>query len=761
MESWINDILEGVEKVPVLAGTPGSMVVFGERSQPIIANSKGQVLMSAAEYGQGRVIVFTHSSFTKLKLFTEPISDENIARFYQNIKQWVTRGTISDNPVIKDLMKVKNEIENEQILIGTGSALPSPAHFKMLQDYVYNGGAMVIGETPWGFLQVRPNYTLQTMPMNRYIGFLGMAFTGEYFSFGSLTDMADNNAKYSHLLNALRSSNDLENFKKHGAVIQKSLRHLPNEVFHTVKEELMENIKKHHGQIHTSPTPKKPLSKPEEKALVMLMVRAFKSFGSVHDMVKVPSCDVFPGDFDAPPALECIDFSLAAPELDIMCFHPTGWYVPPGEELTVTVLSEEPEEGEDHWMVAIGSHTDELFNTDAPWRRWPTTQVRKDLLNREDCSVPHDESELLEDEAVGETDQGQCLAQQAELQSPTVKLLTHAGGLVYFISQEKTKKPLTVLMENVLQAPYYNISNEDSRRNWCERKKSPGLWSDLVGRRIRFSVPSASVQRLENPEELLTFWDAVVECHYDLTGLLNERLRMEWVVADEQPRAGYMHAGYPVVTGLDVVRPEKGWTEDSILNVQRLRKEGDWGMFHELGHNVQDGMWTFDGTSEVTCNIFSLHAMDVMCGQKPWIHSWLKKHIPKVKKFFKEGPTQRKWQSNAYVALFIYAQLARDFGWDAYKKVFAEYKSLKKSERPRGSSQKIAQWITRFSKTVENNLCPLFAFWGFSIDEGTKTALESLPGHLPKDEITDIAPERASDICKEYNICGGPLEFSH
>lgn len=83
----------------------------------------------------------------------------------------------------------------------------------------------------------------------------------------------------------------------------------------------------------------------------------------------------------------------------------------------------------------------------------------------------------------------------------------------------------------------------------------------------------------------------------------NERKR--FIVSDIRPSAGYMHSGYPIVTGLDVATSTNS---NFIFNMTNFLKNGDWGIFHEMGHNMQRGWWTFDGTGEVTCNIFSLKA---------------------------------------------------------------------------------------------------------------------------------------------------------
>jgi hypothetical protein len=40
---------------------------------------------------------------------------------------------------------------------------------------------------------------------------------------------------------------------------------------------------------------------------------------------------------------------------------------------------------------------------------------------------------------------------------------------------------------------------------------------------------------------------------------------------------------------LDVSDPK---SNDFIFNSEELEKKGAWGLFHELGHNMQQGWWS-------------------------------------------------------------------------------------------------------------------------------------------------------------------------
>ena len=50
-----------------------------------------------------------------------------------------------------------------------------------------------------------------------------------------------------------------------------------------------------------------------------------------------------------------------------------------------------------------------------------------------------------------------------------------------------------------------------------------------------------------------------------------------------------MHSGTPIMTQEDVTFEFLGCGKDII-------KEGNWGIYHEFGHNHQDYKWTTSGT---------------------------------------------------------------------------------------------------------------------------------------------------------------------
>lgn len=148
----------------------------------------------------------------------------------------------------------------------------------------------------------------------------------------------------------------------------------------------------------------------------------------------------------------------------------------------------------------------------------------------------------------------------------------------------------------------------------------------------------------------------------------------------------------------------------------------------------------FEGTGEVTVNIFTLHAMDNVCHIETWIHPWLKDQMSSTKRYIKNGCNFDTWKEKPGVALFIYAQLVREYGWESYRNVLRTYEKSK--PKLRSEQEKMDHWILTFSKEVGYNLVPLFKFWGFPVSQSIIDDLEDYPIPNIGDEFIELAPER-------------------
>ena len=50
----------------------------------------------------------------------------------------------------------------------------------------------------------------------------------------------------------------------------------------------------------------------------------------------------------------------------------------------------------------------------------------------------------------------------------------------------------------------------------------------------------------------MALWDKILDAYADFAGIPHHRLRPERYCTDRQISVGYMHNGYPIMTGLDV-----------------------------------------------------------------------------------------------------------------------------------------------------------------------------------------------------------------
>ena len=92
-----------------------------------------------------------------------------------------------------------------------------------------------------------------------------------------------------------------------------------------------------------------------------------------------------------------------------------------------------------------------------------------------------------------------------------------------------------------------------------------------------------------------------------------------------------------------------------------------------------------------------------------------------------------RWKSDPFLALTMYHQLRTGFGWETYKKVFAQYRELPKTERPKTDDEKRDQWLVRYSRACGKNLGPFFEAWGVPTTESARKSIADLPGWMPAD----------------------------
>jgi len=283
-----------------------------------------------------------------------------------------------------------------------------------------------------------------------------------------------------------------------------------------------------------------------------------------------------------------------------------------------------------------------------------------------------------------------------------------------------------VTVGGAVQAPVFRVGDDGAQ--WrAEARQAPAPWAEVVGRNMIVTTPSENVRTLDDPAAVADAWDRVLDASAELAGQPQARERPERFVADQQLSAGYMHSGYPLMCHLDQAA--------HLVDAVHLTTEGNWGFFHEVGHNHQSDLWTFDGTVEVTVNLFTLYAYEQAAGIPPLANDRGSVEFVRseLAKYDFTHPDFAQWQSDPFLALAMYVQLQHAFGWGAYERVFAEYRDLPPGDRPTTDDEKRDQWLVRFSRVVGMNLGPFFQAWGVPTSDAARASVADLPVWLPRD----------------------------
>ncbi|MCY3002728.1 MAG: M60 family metallopeptidase [Planctomycetota bacterium] len=699
-------LLEDVRTVERV-GIPGPIAVFGDKAFPIVTGGHGgaqAALIAGGRIGSGRVLVFGHNGYAG------PAAKRpgETAALMKNLLVWTAKskakalkvGTLGGMfgglmaETGYEVVALPNGPEPEGVaklaIIGCAPLSLSDEETDWLIKYVAGGGAVICGDTPWGWLQGHPNERVEERPGQRLLAQAGLAYADGY------TEPTSDNGQLAanvpdplvHAGRALELMLALEAGKATATdaqlaqaqvSLQLALRWMPKGDV-AFRERLEKLVKAKEASLVVSESQPMKRSNALGRALLAIQVEMLRSEPIGKVRAHASAAD-FPGDVDAPAQVLSaeIDASLGG-------WHSTGAYARPGAKVELQLPAEALGRG---FALRIGCHDDTLWHLDT-WKRVPAITLE----------VPANERTTL--------------------------AANPFGGPVYVVVPDGcTLGKLKVQLRGVVPAPLFVLGRTTLEEWRDEQRTRPAPWAELSSRKLGISLPSAAIRSLDDPKALMEFWDRVLDAEAELVGVPKARPRPERFVCDRQISAGYMHSGYPVMTHLDAA--------EHVVALDNLRHAKDvWGFVHELGHNLQRPEWTFDGTGEVTNNVIGLYAIERCCdqrGEDPG-HEGVS-NPPSVEAYVARGAKFDEWKNDPFLALTMYRQLREAFGWEPFQRVFAEYRALGRNERPQGEEEKRDEWMRRMSEATGKNLGPFFQAWGVPTSEKARRGVERLAPWMP------------------------------
>ena len=722
------DFLTGVSDI-ANSGTPGQLALFSDSCFAIVLGQSGQLKAPIAAAGTAkaangkeiRVVAFTHSWASESQA-----SVGSTGKLLQNVARWA--GGSKPDPVIGmlgcDLTTTFTAAGFKPVTLRGGDKLSgelaekrcdvvfcgkdiSPAEQRALEGFTKAGHGFVGFYCPWGWAQVRSK-PVAAHPYNGIFALVGMAYTPE--TVGPTITTKDRLKEHEEMrqgydclqvpgpeynawnaLDMLIEANegkrvlDSATARQAGASVLLASRNLPKG--ETAFRGRVATLSAAGSAI---PSPEKPLNdnKPLDRALLGARLSELMTADPAQRGPH-PAAASFPGSVpDSAPSTSA-SIEVCPSREGKGAWQNTGLYAPPGKPLRITVTNGTKVDGV---SVRIGCHEDDLWHL-SEWKRVPQITTVESIVY------------------------------------PTTNTANPFGGLVYFQIDNPKTPNFIVTIDGAIAAPYFQLGTT-SNADWNAMVSRPAPWAELTTGPggITLTIPTDVARKIKDPTAIMEHWAKVQVAAAELAAWPAPApgIRGQRFVADVQISAGYMHSGYPIMTHLDAA---------SFMTDTNGLTEHGWGPYHELGHNHQSPLWTFEGTTEVTCNIFTLYVLETVCGVNDAEKARVLNDEGSAKRarYLAEGAKFEAWKADPFLALQMYAMVKRDFGWKPFKAVFAEYERLAPAERPKVDAAKRDQWMVRLSKAINKNLGPFFQAWGVPTSDAARQSIADLPAWMPAD----------------------------
>lgn len=302
------------------------------------------------------------------------------------------------------------------------------------------------------------------------------------------------------------------------------------------------------------------------------------------------------------------------------------------------------------------------------------------------------------------------------------------GGLIYILPERPLARQVDLKFTGTLRAPSFKLG-VTSDQEWKDMVRTSTVpWFELEGNRIVFTLETAKLKKfpIQSPTELMETWDqAIKEGYWDWTGMTegnpDPKHRApfnKWRIVHDvlfRPTVAQV-SGYPI----------RARNSDNYFR-QAVDLEGvkflNWGTYHELGHNMQQGsVWSFAGNGEVTNNLFHFKVSKIFGKQSYKIAEvWPAglHYIQAADKTWDGMETDDRFKSKHNdIKLIMYAQIFEKYGYDFMTYLYTAARNARFTSA--NNQQKIDFFYERLSEFVHMDMEPFLNNWGISVSNIAK-----------------------------------------
>ena len=738
-------ITAGGGEIDLGKSVPGIIEIRDDaRAVAVLTDTKGRAIAAASAAGEGegpdagRVVAFSHGSFLKGGSLHE---QDAVTELVANAVRWAGKSRdpgVAVHPNLKALAEIliaaglRAEIVDPAdfpaagfsvyCMVGQPDATPEN-EIDRFAEYTATGGGLVTSATPWAFAEKFPDFA--KFPGNRLLTHSSIRYRGKG-AVGAGLKLAVNSAASEKPLtrpgeaptpkpvmpiggkptNSPSAATDAalklaENHQSLGAgergelmaVVESGIE-LRGDKLATFLAAVLRLNQAIGPVIPTKENPIRPASQP-------FLTRFLRFENQLNQnlpagaMYAIPAAADYPGA--VPEDAERITHDLTidgtyrgwlsgrgAGFSGAKEMRPTGVYAAPGEKITVNLPAKLAGEG---FEVIIGSYKGSVEKKDA-WNRHLQLMTRFEVTGR------------------------------------STEASNGLGGLVNIrVPNGAEYDEIEVTIEGGVRAPLY-IEGVTDLDEWKKTiRKYPAPWAEIAGKRMILALPSDHIRSLNDPDEVVAVWNGIIESCAELVGVDRDNYRAERVVFDRQISAGSMHSGYPFAAHI-------GGGSAQAVDAKALKSDGNWGFFHELGHNHQHDLWSLPGTGETTCNLWSVYVFEEFIGKnRDNTHGAIGKlnRRQRITEYFKNDTVDFAGNWSVWTALETYLQIQEEFGWEPFTRVFIEYNELDRSKGPKTQQEKNDRFVVSLSRAVGKNLAPFWQTWGLPLSAEVHRELKDLP----------------------------------
>ncbi len=686
-------------------GNPASLVVYGDGEATAVLED-GTVLGARTRVGAGRVSALGHGGFlgdTRGDTRAYLLGELAWLCAGPTVRAWGLPKGLGDamGSLGITVERVEGSLETldldgVDLIVGSPQRFARGGRLDDLRAWLEQGGAMLAVETAWGQIQLGHARSVDDLAANRLLSAHGICFTGRALTPArdGLYHLSPSALEYANATRALRvlSGELAGDAALAGRVVREALASVPIDSpliddARTIAQERRGELDQAYASMG-----ERPLTLDEHPlayALLELDARIAQ-----HNPLRAPahpSHVAFPGA--VPDDLERITRAVDLRD-GIGGWRSTGLYAPAGETIRVRV---EPASAEGI-RVQIGCWLDPQ-HFDARVRMTPAV-FRADVR------------------------EGVCAIRSpigGPLYIDVPVSLSAAGGI-------------RATIEGAVEMPRYRLGHTDLDQWRTHLRGLPVTWAELESDELVLTIPADSVRDLDRPDLVMEHWDQVHRVMQEM----EPRSPRHWpdrqyrYVADRRLSWGYMYcpSDAPIVIPMSAAR--------AMVQPENFDGEGPnrlWGHYHEMGHSHQNPLWTFDGTGEVTVNIFTVLALHEVNGyplDDEAMRTSQEQALRTMREHMADGAPFDRWKSRPFLALQTYALLWHEFGWDAFRKTFRSYDDLALDRRRRTDAEKRDEFVIRMSRVVERNLDPYFRAWGIPLSDRVGREIGDLPVWMPE-----------------------------